>query len=264
MVLMSQLPNVTISNFREMGGLPAAGGVVRSGALFRSAHLADATDEDLHALGGLGIRTIVDFRTTVDIQGDGGADRVPDGVTHLEIPVVDTSGKSADIRKTLMSGDLDVMFELYGEGRGHQLATQGVVQMALEPEKQAVFARFLQTVAAAEQRPVLWHCSAGKDRAGWAATLLGLALGVPDDALVEHYLQSNVYRPVEERAAYFAERGVDVQLMMPFLAVHEDYIRAGLAAVDDGWSSREQYLSEALGLDPDQLAALRADLIVDA
>ena len=121
---------------------------------------------------------------------------------------------------------------------------------------------FLATVADAETRPVLWHCSAGKDRAGWAATLLGLALGVPDDALIEHYLESNNRRPFDERAETYAKLGLNVELMRPFMVVHPDYINRGFQAIDAGWSSREAYLAEALNFGPDQIEALRSDLIV--
>ena len=133
--------------------------------------------------------------------------------------------------------------------------------MALEEEKQQVFARFLDLVADESRRPMLFHCSAGKDRAGWAATLVGLALGVPDDALLEHYEASNSHRPVEQRIAHYAERGIDVRPMMAFLKVDASYQRAALAAIDERWPSREAYLTEALGFGPDRIEQLRADLV---
>ena len=85
-----------------MGGLPAAGGTIRHGMLFRSGHLAEATDEDLVVVSGLGIKTIIDFRTEADRSGDGGRDRVPDGVDHRVMEMTDTSGKGAEIRNVLM------------------------------------------------------------------------------------------------------------------------------------------------------------------
>lgn len=251
-----------VLNFREMGGLPAAdGGTVKSGRLFRSGHWSQATDDDVSKLGQYGLTTVVDFRTEIDRQGDGGPNRIPDGLNYLQLEMIDTSGLGHEIRSTLMSGDQALVDERFGNGRAKQLAAEGVVAMALEQEKQQVFGQFLQVVADAEKRPVLWHCSAGKDRAGWAATVLGLALGVPDDALTEHYVASNIHRPVEDRLAHYAAKGIDAEIMRPFLSVHEDYIAGGLAAIDDGWPSREQYLEDALGFGREQVAKLRAELI---
>ncbi len=124
-----------------------------------------------------------------------------------------------------------------------------------------MYATFLRHVLEAD-RPVLFHCSAGKDRAGWAATLIGIALGVPEEQLIEHYMLSNVHRPVEQRIQFFRERGIDAELIRPFLQVDESYLRAALGAVDDGWASREDYLTDALGFGADDRALMRERYLV--
>ena len=251
-----------VLNFREMGGLPAAdGGTIKAGRLYRSGHWSQASDDDVKKLDQYGLSTVVDFRTEIDRTGDGGPNRIPDGLDYLQLEMTDTSGLGHKIRSTLMSGDQALIDREFGGGRAKALAAEGVVAMALEEEKQSVFSRFLNVVAEEDRRPVLWHCSAGKDRAGWAATVLGMALGVPDDALVEHYVASNIHRPVEDRLAYYAAKGVDAEIMRPFLSVHEDYLRGGFAVIDERWPNREQYLAEALGFGPDKVASLREALL---
>lgn len=251
-----------VLNFREMGGLPAAdGGTVKAGRLYRSGHWSQASDADVDMLAEYGLSTVVDFRTEIDRTGDGGPNRIPNDVTYLQLEMTDTSGLGHKIRSTLMSGDQALIDREFGGGKAKALAAEGVVAMALEAEKQAVFGRFLQVVANDEERPVLWHCSAGKDRAGWAATVVGMALGVPDEALIEHYVASNIHRPVEDRLAYYAAKGVDAEIMRPFLSVHEDYLRGGFAVVDQRWPSRERYLTEALGFGPEQIDKLRNELV---
>jgi protein-tyrosine phosphatase len=251
-----------ISNFREMGGLVTAdGATVRHGCLFRSGHLAEATDDDLVAISALGIGSIIDLRTPADHTGDGGLDRVPPGVAHRAIPVVDSSGHNAELREVIVAGDQAMLDQRFGNGRAAQLAGEGVAVMATEPEKIAVFAQVLHHVADAAGTPVLWHCSAGKDRAGWAATVIGMALGLPDDALVEHYLLSNVHRPVADRVAHYEAIGLDVTAILPFMEVREEYLRAGLAAVDAAWPSREVYLAEAMGFGPERIGTFRASLL---
>lgn len=249
-----------VLNFREMGGLLGEGGSIRYGAILRSGHLAGATDRDLEKLVGLGVGTIVDFRLSSDRRADGGDDRVPPGATLVELPMKDPSGLSDDIRDTLRAGDPAVMHERFGDGKAHQMAIDGATSQVTDPVKQEVYSAFLRHVAAAD-RPVLFHCSAGKDRAGWGATVIGMALGVCDDDLVEHYLLSNVHRPPQQRIEYYKSRGVDVSALMPFLGVHEDFIRAALAAVTDQWGGREGYL-DALGFGPAELAKLRSTYLV--
>lgn len=252
----------SISNFRELGGLPAAGGTVAHGTLYRSAHLAGASDDDLAVLAALGIRTIVDLRTDADHTGDGGLDRVPDGVAHHRIPVVDSSGRAAEMRAVLVEGDSAAIAALYGDGRAEALAREGVVEMALDPEKTAVFTQVLEHVERDVHRPVLWHCSAGKDRAGWAATLVAMTLGVPDDALMDHYLESNRHRPVQARIDHYAALGVDASPLRAFMEVRAEYLQAALDAIDAAFPSRAAYLETVHGFDAARVDGLRAELVV--
>lgn len=251
-----------VLNFRELGGLQGAGGRIRSGHIYRSGHLAAATDADLETLAALGITTIVDFRQEVDRSGDGGADRLPDGAALVALPVSDPSGRGAEIRETIMSGDPALIEARYGDGRAHAMACDGAVAQATDPAKAPTYRAFLDHVLDAGRRPLLFHCSAGKDRAGWAATLIGMAVGVSDDDLIDHYLLSNVHRPPEDRRRHFQELGVDVELLMPFLGVHHDYLAGALAAVRDGWGTREAYLADVLDFDATKVHRLRAQVLV--
>ncbi|MEL6983200.1 MAG: tyrosine-protein phosphatase [Actinomycetota bacterium] len=255
-------PFEDVLNFREMGGLPAADGRrIRPGLLYRSGHWSQASEADVEALAGFDLASVVDFRTEIDRTGDGGPNRLPTGPEYLQLEMIDSSGRGHEIRSVLMSGDQELINARFGDGQAEAFASEGVIEMALDAEKQEVFARFLDVVADRDRRPVMFHCSAGKDRAGWAATLVGLALGVPDETLIEHYEASNIHRPVEQRLAHYAERGLDVSVLRPFLAVSGDYQRAGLAAIDERWPDRQAYLTDALGFGPDRVAALRADLL---
>jgi protein-tyrosine phosphatase len=250
-----------VLNFRELGGLEGAGGRIRSGQIYRSGHLATATDGDLASLTSLGISTIVDFRQAVDRSGDGGEDRVPAGARLVSLPVSDPSGRGGEIRETIMSGDPSLIEARYGNGRAHAMACEGAVAQATDPAKAPTYAAFLHHVLETGRRPLLFHCSAGKDRAGWAATLVGMAVGVSDDDLVDHYLLSNVHRPPEDRRRHFADLGIDVEVLMPFLGVHHDYLAGALAAVRDGWGTPEAYLADVLDFDTDKMDRLRGELL---
>ena len=118
-------------------------------------------------------------------------------------------------------------------------------------------------VTDADRWPLVWHCSAGKDRAGWVGTILLLALGVERDAIVEHYLESN--RVGTRRAAALVDGGMlteeGLELLRPFIEVAPAYVEAQLAAVDDRWGGAGCMLRDGLGLTEDRIADLRDRLL---
>lgn len=65
----------TAPNFRDLGGIPVAGGTVRPGALYRSATLAKLAGDDVAAVAGLDVRTVYDLRTAA--ERDGALDNLP-------------------------------------------------------------------------------------------------------------------------------------------------------------------------------------------
>lgn len=111
---------------------------------------------------------------------DMGGLRAPTGVEVISLPVTDPAGTGAEIGEMLMSGDNDRIVARFGDGWAIEEARGNTVAQAVEPEKHEAYAAFIDHVLEADG-PVLFHCSAGKERAGWAATVLGMALGVDDD-----------------------------------------------------------------------------------
>ena len=232
-------PIRTISNFRDVGGWPTREGRrVRTGRLFRSGHLGGASDEDLARLAGLGIRTVIDFRGAQDEDADGPS-RLPAGARRVNIPMSDPAGAS-DIRELLYRSDA----------------------AGLVTERCAEFGALLRGLAALHPLPALMHCSAGKDRTGWAASLVLLVLGVDEELVIEHYLLSNEQRREENDRLLANHRpGMDPEWIRPFLEVRPDYARAALAAADERFGSFDAYVEVGLGVDAEMLARLRAELL---
>ena len=56
------------TNFRDLGGYEASNGSkIKKGLVFRSDHLSNLTIEDINILKELGIKTICDFRSDVEL-----------------------------------------------------------------------------------------------------------------------------------------------------------------------------------------------------
>ncbi|MBN9414751.1 MAG: tyrosine-protein phosphatase [Candidatus Eremiobacteraeota bacterium] len=145
-------------NTRDLGGMPVAGGRLRSGRLYRSGALCFATSGDVAKLNGLGLHTVVDLRTDKEIEKDG-----PDRLVlreNLRFPMTSYHGRGAEAYRSLILQNPQVLRE------------------------------FFALLARNESYPILYHCSAGKDRVGILTALLLDALGTPRELILDDYLQS--------------------------------------------------------------------------
>src|SRR6476469_8348331 len=105
-----------VRNFRDVGGLPTVDGRrVRYGHLFRSGHLAHATEEDAAFLSSLGLHTIFDFRNAADQKLEGPDVELP-GVRNVNLPLSDPADVS-EFWKMVRNGDLDQLRALLGDGK---------------------------------------------------------------------------------------------------------------------------------------------------
>jgi protein-tyrosine phosphatase len=180
----------SIVNFRDIGGhRTRSGRSVRRGCVYRSGHLAQASEGDLERLRGAGIRCVIDFRTTGDMAGDGGA-RLPGGARRVHLPMGDPSRAATEIRTLLFDGDRVTMEAQLGDGGAEQMMLDAARALVLERTRE--YGEMVRTLAAEDALPAIVHCSAGKDRTGWAASLLLLMLDVPEEAIVAHYAESDV------------------------------------------------------------------------
>jgi protein-tyrosine phosphatase len=163
------------------------------------------------------------------------------------------------IREILDASRPDELETHFGGGRAEALmrgSAAGLVRERREP-----YGQFLRALAKPDSLPALFHCSAGKDRAGWAGSVVLLTLGVPEDQVIEQYLLSN--RAVEQILAQYQGQGGEVwtDLLRPVIEVRAEYIEASLAAVREDWGDFEGYLERGLGISEEQRDAIRKHLL---
>lgn len=247
-----------IANFRDLGGHTTRDGRrVRRGRLFRSGHLGHATDEDVKRIAELGVRRVFDFRTLADIEVDG-ADRLPHGADHERLPMPDPT-PTDDLRILITESGPEKMEELFGEGRAAAMMERAAA--ALVRDRREPYRIFLAELARDGSFPAWFHCSAGKDRAGWAGTLVLLTLGVPEEQVVEQYLLSNRHlEGIRERIPSGRSASWE-RLLRPFLEVRPEYISASFDAVREDWGTFDRYLHEGLGITEAQRARLCESLL---
>jgi protein-tyrosine phosphatase len=234
------------SNFRDVGGYRNVDGrCVRRGQVFRSDHLAGLTPEDLARLASLGISHSLDFRGAAEYTATPYA--IP-GVQRLALTIEPTV--IARMQALVAQGivptteeTVALMCETYRDFVNHNAGT---------------FGRFLKHLLE-QPTPQVFHCTAGKDRTGFAAALLLSALGV-DRATIEHdYLLTNQLYKRDNRL----EGSGHPHVMKVLWQVQPEFLHAAFEAVDTQHGGMQDYLHGAIGLSPQELAALQRLMLED-
>jgi protein-tyrosine phosphatase len=258
---MSDVAFEQVVNFRDFGGCPTAdGGRVRRGVLYRSAHFGEATEGDIALLQQLGVILVIDFRGPGDKEQEG-HNRLPAGVREMLIPMYDPA-RGNDPRVVLYSAAPEEVARVYPPGRAFEAMVSASESFVANPDRARQYGEMLRAIIDADGSPILIHCSAGKDRTGWGAAIVHLALGVPREHIVADYMLSNTYR--RNRAARLEEleqAGLDPELLAPFFGVHENYINQSFVAVDQHYGGVEQYLRDGLGVDQAAIQRFRDVMI---
>lgn len=235
-------------NVRDIGGYKASGGKkVRYGLVYRSAHLTKVTPEGVEALKKLGIGVNIDFRTKSEVGKDG-AGKLPPGVKTVRAPI--SFGQLKDIF-TIISLHPAVK---YMEG--------GYRKMVANPSARKEFAKAFRTVANSK-RPVLYNCTAGKDRTGVMTAILLTAVGVPKSTVYADYLMSNkqLEAPNKEIIDYLEKESVDSRIIYPALWVRSSFLDAWFAEIKKRYGSFDRFLTKGLGIKAKEKAKLRKKLL---
>jgi protein tyrosine/serine phosphatase len=170
-------------NFRDLGGYMSADGrMVRWRRLFRADGLDRLTDADLSRVSTLGLRTVVDLRTSDEVARGRSATEATDLNSH--------AGSGPPAWHHLPMLDVLPPREDYGAWAGSSYVADQY--LAMVDSAAGTIATFLELLFDPEAYPVVYHCFAGKDRTGvLTALVLGL-VGVPDDDIVADYALSKV------------------------------------------------------------------------
>ena len=251
----AQLPFEGGHNFRELGGYAAdEGKTVKWGQIFRGIPTSLLqSDADRKLLDSLGLRLILDLRSEAEAAKQ--PDDVPDGARLVRIcglchPDGSEIAFSPEDKEKLLQGRLD---------EDHNMADAMYQQMLFGNK---AFKELFRALEAGET-PILFHCSAGKDRTGVAAMLILLALGASDETICADFTQTNVCRKAEieanlaahadeiaadpsKKRRYFAQAGVD-PAAAPYV----------LQVIREACGSAEEYLAREYGLTPARRMRLR-------
>lgn len=248
-----------IANFRDLGGYRTAdGSQVAWGKLYRSANLATTSRADLKALQQLQLTSLIDFRSAAEKEEEPSVLPDPTGFEVIAIPTLDEGNAAllGEVMERIDSGNFE------GFDPNHFML-QANRQFASQFTPQ--FRQFIHTVLEADGAPVAWHCSAGKDRTGYAAAILLRILGVPADLVMQDYMASKELaldaRKNQLRLLRLFKGKEAADKLTVMMGVEESWLAAAFTEIDRQWGSFDNYVREGLQLSPSDVQTLRANLL---
>ena len=250
--------------FRDLGGYETADGrTVKWGALFRSGVMNKLTEADYAYLSSLGIGSVYDLRTSDErtseptVWAAGAIDYVtfPDPASDSDANPLVQVFTDPEVTPAKVSA---MMTELYS----------GILEQQA-PAYRAMF----DELANGEAAPMVFNCSAGKDRTGVGAALILSALGVPRETVVADYALSEQVvdyarefeltgeEEVDPDSPYAFLRQLPPELVMPLMRSDPAYIEAVLDGLDAEYGSTLAFIQTELDVDDEELARIRARLL---
>ncbi|WP_329573931.1 tyrosine-protein phosphatase [Streptomyces sp. NBC_01361] len=263
---MPAIPATTVANLRDLGGIPLPGGrTVRPGLALRSGQLDRLDPATDPAFAALGIHTIVDFRTNGERASY--PDHVPDGVHVLvadaladKIAQTGAAPVAAQLKHVL--SDPALADEKLGGGRAESLFADTYRALVSTKSARAAYRTLLTELADPDAGPLLFHCTAGKDRTGWAATVVLTLLGADQAALETEYLSVNsavreAFAPLVEG---FTAQGGDPEIALALIGVRASYLHAAQDEVAAQYGDFETYVREGLEVPDEAVERIRKRL----
>lgn len=219
-------------NFRDLGGIINKDEqVLGKGLLIRSDDLANLTDNDLELLNDYPIRTIIDLRTTYERSKN--PDHIPNSCNH-EVHLDISSGHFENLVKQFRQGisnPREFMCNIYED-------------FVLDKTCQTQYKKFFDIIQHKNRTPILFHCTAGKDRTGFATAMILAALKVDFEQILEDYLASNIY--LEQKYAHILKINPDYKYL---IEVYPEYLEKSFDTIKKNFGTIEYYLSNILGVD---------------
>lgn len=247
-------------NTRDIGGYQTIDGrSIRWGMLYRSDRLSKLRSRDKPTLQRMNLYSVIDFRSVYERERS--PDRLPAeyNIKYIALPILDEGNAmiGKDIRDRIKNGNITGIDP-------HAMLIGANQEFVVDFREQ--YRAFLKILLEAEGQAVLWHCTSGKDRAGFAAALILTLLGVPEKTVFEDYLLTNRYlQPSLRRQLQIVRlvKGHKVRdLLHGFTIANEAFLRTAFDTVAREFGSFDAYIRDGLGITHDEVNLLKSRYLV--
>ena len=249
----------SIENFRDIGGYETEEGkMVKWGYFYRCGSLHNVSGRDQEYLESMGIRTLFDLRSKLEVNSN--KDIVLANcnyMNHSGISTMDDSFSQGNLDMKMLIMELIQKPEKLGELENFLI--DGYKTMSTST---GAFKELFNVLKREEGTPIIFHCTAGKDRTGVSAALILLLLGVDEETVINDYCMSNMYREetnnkqIESIRGYIQDESI-LQGLKSLLGVKESYLRTSLEGIKEQYDSYEEFFEKSLGVSKKDIEVLR-------
>lgn len=234
-----------INNFRTVGDIKNIDGrILKEGKLYRSGHLHKLKKKSFREIQQLGIKEIIDLRNSKEIAEK--PDHLPDNVVYKNYSAFEDKGDQLDqARKLVLKGKVN------GSDAHKRMIDFYKDYVTENPE---VIKKIITEVLESDQ-PVLYHCTAGKDRTGITTALILTILKFDKKTIYNEYLLSNNYRKklVKKRLnlannLHFLYPKMDIHVLEKLSWVETGYLDSAFNEIDKKYGSIDIYIHQVLGI----------------
>ncbi|MDE7329664.1 MAG: tyrosine-protein phosphatase [Clostridia bacterium] len=250
-----------LNNTRDLGGFPAEDGKkIKYGKLLRSGRLYKLPKHTKALLEQAGVTTVIDLRTETERQEY--PDTVLSGAKYLTIPLLCTVTTGITYTKHMARTMLNESKRIKNEfGTADAYMIKMYESILFDELSQQRLKEFFDAVTK-DENCVLWHCNAGKDRAGICAMLLESVLGVDKELIIKDYCASKDFQLTRR---FWQRAGLIVlpapryfkRILIALMESKPQYIMGAIEKAEEKYGSVTEYCKQALGISEEQIQTLK-------
>lgn len=234
------------TNFRDIGGLQTADGkTIKSRKIYRSDNLSKLKNSEFLRFNSLEIENVIDLRTIAEAKEK--QDNLPNSIAYFLMPIVSDQGDlMGQMKEKVLRGEVseedskELMKEFYSKA-----VTENI------PLLREVILKIITS-----EKPILYHCSAGKDRTGIVTALLLSIANVDRNTIIDEYLLSNYYRSSKIKSTLKKAKllkvirpKINTNVILNFMSVDENYINAVFEIIDKKYNGMDSFIKNELKID---------------
>lgn len=241
-------------NFRDLGGyITLDGQRIKWGKVFRSDNLARLSNRDQVKLQNMGIKLVCDFRTNKETKKMPNKFPINHSAKYLHLPVIHGEIDNTTLFDRIKNGDIDWIT--------NDFMINGYIKSLEEFAK--TWAEVIKRLAVPENIPLVFHCTAGKDRTGTCAALLLLLLNMPEQTVIADHGLSNLFITKILNKIYLQIKllGIDPELTAPYFTAPKECVIALIEHIHNNYGSAYNYFIKKGNIKPNIILELKKNLL---
>ena len=247
-------------NIRDLGGMATKDGRhIKYGKLFRGGALHRVNEDDKKIIDSFHLTDIIDFRNPDEYQNI--PSYRPKGAKLHNLPALDQ--KEENVRK-VKSVDGNLLWFIGDNATGIEHLSKVYGEFVTTMDGVCAFRKFFEIIMK-DGAVSYFHCSQGKDRTGFAAYLLEIALGVSEEDALEDYLLSNkamvgkaekLVEQVKGKPFYNEQYKKD---LFDVFSTKVEYLESAKRKMKELYGGTIEFIEQALGVDINKLKLIFLD-----